>query len=595
MSPLLRSLAIGAAASSGGSSMALPMDIVRRIVADEVSTMSKAEYLQDIRQGFPVRYGCVAAVTIVLWDWVTNLSDEVEFIWLRASGMSGRPLYCFIRYAGFAYQVYDLISQFGVWESVAYCKVYYAFLPIGTLAFLYAADVLLAYRALCLWRMNRTLVIFNVVVFLISVIASTVFAAFSISQYNIVPTPRFLTGCWVSIPDYNFVAPVPGLLFEFWVFALVLFRAISFSKKDGLKISKLGVVQMLFKDSMWWFFMITVLLVVNTLFLAVAPTNLSLFFIPLFRTFVIVFGCNLVLRMRRAAAGNSRLPTPIEMATWQHEHHQHQNRNAPAEQQRHTRTSSNNTNSRTKFRIPCPYCRKLVRLGSKKLGWHCRDDENDNDRNNSNSSNDAPGGSRSISTTEAQRIERTLDIAQKMGLPPALHQDLMMWYDPLTTLNQNTTTVLELTSVSGPAHEQGGGGVTSTSEVDGTVTATSDERSLKKEVFLKSPRTRVVGLAPAGHRHAKSSLSGGSCWDYPDHRTSSSPTDVRSAGLGSGKGDYDEDEEDGRVEFNVRYVLGEEDEEEEDGDVGVSSARGQGAGRWVDVEGVDRTRPPRQG
>ncbi|KAG8893377.1 hypothetical protein FRC01_013626, partial [Tulasnella sp. 417] len=346
--------------------------------------------------------------------------------------MSGRPLYYFLRYAGFAYQVYDLVSQFGVWENVPYCKAYYGLLPIGTLAFLYAADVLLAYRALCLWRMNRVLVIFNVVIFFLSVIASAVFAGISISQFNVVPTPRFLTGCWTSIPDYNFVAPVPGLLFEFWIFVLVLVRAFSFSRKEGLKMSKLAVVQMLFKDSMWWFSMITLLLVVNTLFLALAPTNLAMFFIPLFRSFVIVFGCHLVLRMRRAAAGNSRLPPVIEVDTWQqqqhnhhhHHHQQHNNRGPPA--QRHTRNTSSsgnensNTNSRTKFRIKCPYCRKLAKLGSRTLGLHSKDDENDN------SHHGAGGGSRSISTTEAQRIERTLDIAQKMGLPPALHQDLMM-------------------------------------------------------------------------------------------------------------------------------------------------------------------------
>lgn len=546
--------------------MALPMDTVRRIVEDEVTNMPQSELIQGIVHGWPVRYGCVAAVTMVLWDWAINLSDEVEFVWLRSSGMSGRPLYCFLRYVGFAYQVYDLVSQFGEWKNIPYCKAYYALLPIGTLAFLYAADVLLAYRALCLWRMNRVLVIANVVIFLLSVVASAVFAGLSISQFNVVATPKYLTGCWTSIPDYNFVAPVPGLLFEFWIFVLVLFRAFSFSRKEGLKMSRLAVVQMLFKDSMWWFSMITLLLVVNTLFLAIAPGNLSSFFIPLFRSFVIVFGCHLVLRMRRAAAGNSRLPPAIEMSTWEQQHkHQHQHNHGPAAQ-RHTRNTSssneNNTNSRTKFRIKCPYCRKLAKLGSRTLGLHSKDDDHHGSSNSQG---------RSLSTTEAQRIERTLDIAQKMGLPPALHQDLMMWYDPLTTLNQNTTTVLELATVSVPALDQTGG-VTSASEVDGTVTATtSDERSTKKEMFLRSPRTRF------GHHPKSSSLSAGSSWDY--HAGAGSPIP---AGLGSGKADYEEeDEEDGRVEFNVTYVPGEEEEEE--GDVGANGGR------------AAQGRPPRRG
>ncbi|KAG8897321.1 hypothetical protein FRC00_004477 [Tulasnella sp. 408] len=525
MSPLLRSLAIGAASSAGGSSMALPMDIVRRIVEDEVTNMPQSELIQGIEHGWPVRYGCV----------------------------------------------YDLVSQFRAWKSIPYVLRALANWDPGKStseldhAFLYAADVLLAYRALCLWRMNRVLVIFNVVIFLLSVIASAAFAGISISQFNVVATPKYLTGCWTSIPDYNFVAPVPGLLFEFWIFVLVLFRAFSFSRKEGLKMSRLAVVQMLFKDSMWWFSMITLLLVVNTLFLAIAPGNLSSFFIPLFRSFVIVFGCHLVLRMRRAAVGNSRLPPVIEMSTWEQQHkHQHPHNHGPPAR-RHTRNTSssneNNTNSRTKFRIKCPYCRKLAKLGSRTLGLHSRDDDH-------HDSSNAQG--RSISTTEAQRIERTLDIAQKMGLPPALHQDLMMWYDPLTTLNQNTTTVLELTTVSVPSLDQAGG-VTSASEVDGTVTATSDERSTKKEMFLRSPRTRF------GHHPKSSSLSAGSSWDY-HNGGAGSPIPM---GFGSGKADYEEDEEDGRVEFNVTYVLGEDEEEE--GDVGVNGGR------------TAQGRPPRRG
>lgn len=62
--------------------------------------------------------------------------------------------------------------------------------------------------------MNRVLVISNVVIFLLSVIASAVFAGMSISQFNVVATPKYLTGCWTSIPDYNFVAPVPGACSE---------------------------------------------------------------------------------------------------------------------------------------------------------------------------------------------------------------------------------------------------------------------------------------------------------------------------------------------------------------------------------------------
>lgn len=39
---------------------------------------------------------------------------------------------------------------------------------------------------------------------------------------------------------------------------------------------------------------------------------------------------------------------------------------------------------------------------------------------------------------DAARIERALTMAQRIGLPPALSQDLCaMWYDPVATLNQS--------------------------------------------------------------------------------------------------------------------------------------------------------------
>lgn len=111
------------------------------------------------------------------------------------------------------------------------CQIYYIFLPIGTLVrglqfvahinkltfacyqiFLYAADILLAYRALCLWRMNRTLLAISSALFVASVITSTVLVSLSISQFFVKATPPYLTGCFTTIPDYSFASPIPGTL-----------------------------------------------------------------------------------------------------------------------------------------------------------------------------------------------------------------------------------------------------------------------------------------------------------------------------------------------------------------------------------------------
>lgn len=43
---------------------------------------------------------------------------------------------------------------------------------------------------------------------------------------------------------------------------------------------------------------------------------------------------------------------------------------------------------------------------------------------------------------ESDRIERAFTVAQRIGLPPPLPQDFTsMWYDPVATLNQNTSII----------------------------------------------------------------------------------------------------------------------------------------------------------
>ncbi|KAG8867241.1 hypothetical protein FRB97_003430, partial [Tulasnella sp. 331] len=53
---------------------------------------------------------------------------------------------------------------------------------------LYTADILLSYRALCLWRMNRTLLIINCVIFTVCSISSTTLIGFAVAHFTVYPT-----------------------------------------------------------------------------------------------------------------------------------------------------------------------------------------------------------------------------------------------------------------------------------------------------------------------------------------------------------------------------------------------------------------------
>ncbi|KAG8903110.1 hypothetical protein FRB99_003744 [Tulasnella sp. 403] len=378
--------------------------LVSRVPADDPRTRwTVQEYYDAVSGNVPLRYGSLSAFVLVFWDWVTTLDDEVYSLdtlirlaclaeassllvrlllsgSTRESGLSGRSLYFFIRYAGTAFQLYDLISCLFRWEGIQYCRVHVALLPVGTLVFLYAADLLLAYRALCLWRMKPSLLAISSAIFLLSFIFSMVTLVISISHFIYVPTPEYLTGCWVWSPDYYFLSPLPGLAFEFWLFSLVIWKAISYSRRNGSALGRPGILQLLIRDSLWWFFIISALMVLNAVFFAVGPDAWATFFLPFFRSFVIVFGCRLITHMRKASKEAQGPEMQWQMTT-------------------------------------------RVR--------HLTDDD-------------------AQTEAESQRIQKALNVAQRIGLPPPLAQDLVgMWYDPVATINHNTaaTSAMELSAI----------------------------------------------------------------------------------------------------------------------------------------------------
>lgn len=120
---------------------------------------------------------------------------------------------------------------------------------------LYAVDILLAYRALCLYRMNRTLVILNIVFFLMcSATTATLLSMAYKEQFGVIPTPAYLTGCWSELGNLISASAIPGLIFELWLFCMVAYRVFAYTRKAE-HWNRHGIVRLLVQDSMGWFFM----------------------------------------------------------------------------------------------------------------------------------------------------------------------------------------------------------------------------------------------------------------------------------------------------------------------------------------------------
>ncbi|KAG8873235.1 hypothetical protein FRB97_006913 [Tulasnella sp. 331] len=332
----------------------------------------------------------LSSITILAWDWLTSLDEEIAYIWTIKSSMGGKYLYLFFRYAGTLFEVYNAWQELG---------------DHNDRVLLFTADALLSYRALCLWRMKRKLLIVNAVLFITAVVTSGILLGFAVSHFTIIPTIAFSTGCAASTPIFTALAPIPGmfrppfnyiaqkgqcLIFEIWIFAMVITRVAMFSKSQRFKNSStqtVDILQLLVHDAMWWFTFISFLLILNAVFFAVGPEGATGFFLPYVLTFsnahcvafIVVMGCRLIVRMRKA-----------------HLHNQSGGL---------LRSQSGNG----------------VEAGG----------------NNNFDQEDRSIGSR---TQEANHVGRILHIARRVGLPPALPTDLdAFWDDPIRTINHAVT------------------------------------------------------------------------------------------------------------------------------------------------------------
>jgi len=209
-----------------------------------------------------------------------------------------------------------------------------------------------------------------------------------------IPTPQLLTGCYTVVAVEVIAGLISCLLFEFWVFGLLIWRIVQFKRRKGAKLDNRGMLQLLVQDSMWWFFVISLQIILNAVFMAALPPGLTALFLPLARTCMLIFGCRLILHMRRVAMVPDSSNNPH---------------------------NSNNINNN-----------HLLLPGGAVIWQPHRAALN----NKIDTSLMLHGPERA----EAERINKTLNFAQRVGLPPPIQNDLVsMWYDPVMTMKRAAT------------------------------------------------------------------------------------------------------------------------------------------------------------
>ncbi|KAG9033389.1 hypothetical protein FRB95_014837 [Tulasnella sp. JGI-2019a] len=359
-------------------------------------------YVRLVRLTQINRYFCLASTIIVWWDWFITLDDEIAYIWRpRKTTMTGKPL---------------ILAP-----GALLCEGYFYFIPFGTGSFLYAVDILLAYRALCLYRMNRRLLIFTSAFFIICFLTTVTLLIMAYEQQvGVIPTPVYLTSCWSTLGNLISMCAIPGLVFEVWLFAMVMYRVFTYSRQVG-KWNRHGVIDMMVRDSVGWFAVVTSMLLITAVGYEVLPTGLRIATLPTLRGLIVICGCHLVLRMRKACCEEDDRDIRSAVSTVTRSRQLNTNVNAvPPSPTAPSTTAHGHGNG---------HCGASSTFH--KLGFSRR------------------AGEKSVisleAILEATKLRRILDLAQKFGMPPPLRQDLesSIWDDPVMTLNVGMATELE--------------------------------------------------------------------------------------------------------------------------------------------------------
>jgi len=252
------------------------------------------------------RYSSVAAVVILLYDYLLCLPWEIVYIWQSRSKWNlGKRLYILNRYIPMINLVIHLNTFVNPAMSPQFCKDWF-YIDVSLSWFSLAIIVLLlTVRTVALYDRERkiTLFISLIAVLTMAALASVVVIISVRIRVETIPQEirTVIPGCFYT-EETNYISSVwiCPTIFEACVCILTLFKAAQHARSKTLKYSPLFLA--LYRDGFLYFFVIFGTAVANLLVWLIVPLSLGQLLIMLYRTSMCVMSCRIILNLRRTGA-----------------------------------------------------------------------------------------------------------------------------------------------------------------------------------------------------------------------------------------------------------------------------------------------------
>ncbi|KAI5831880.1 hypothetical protein K523DRAFT_414662 [Schizophyllum commune Tattone D] len=269
--------------------------------SDESALAAAFVALSNVRDS---KYTYVASMTVMVYDMLLTLSEEVATIW-SGKGSIGKYLFLVNRYVAPILFTFDLYYQLSPHPSLEVCKR--AYLPPNLLgiASLTSVEFILVLRTYALYRSKALLALLS---FFCAISAATMMGASLYLSVNVVELqnpsfpPPIQVGCTA-----NCASPIcRRLLTAFWIpffFTETVIFILTLRKSYGSVVgmtSQSKLVQVFYRDGFMYYVVVMCISIANLLVWIAAPVSLSYIATSVMRSLQVTVGSRILLNIRSA-------------------------------------------------------------------------------------------------------------------------------------------------------------------------------------------------------------------------------------------------------------------------------------------------------
>ncbi|TBU39478.1 hypothetical protein BD309DRAFT_969638 [Dichomitus squalens] len=237
----------------------------------------------------------VAAFTLLAWDVLTSLDEEIRLIW-RSHWTLPKALYLFVRY----FSLFTLILH-NIRNNLP-CMPWLVFEILATMLVEFAAEVIIILRVYAIYATKMRVLRVMLGGFALQVILMGVSLGVSM--------PKIMAGFYckaADLPPEMVLYSTASIVFETFLFSLMMIGVAKSGKRDGF--SDTTLVTVLVRDGTVAYIGIFLVMLLNTILFTMAPTTLVLLGFPWVLSIVGVAGSRLILNLRAKHATNLSSPT----------------------------------------------------------------------------------------------------------------------------------------------------------------------------------------------------------------------------------------------------------------------------------------------